>query len=121
MTGVRHLAALLLTLISVSPAAWADCADSKDFEISTFLLNFHQPLVSEPFAEKIAIAFFETHYPADMFKARLPASTVDLGDRWSVTFDNALFDPTVDLTKRIQVKRLGIEICKSNGAILRIK
>src|ERR1700722_17969151 len=108
MPARRHLAAALMTLITVSPVTWAECTDSKGYDTSMFLLNFQQPLVSQPFAEQIAIAFFQTHYPADMFRAKLPASTVDLGDRWSVTFDNSLFDPDVDLTKRIQIKRLGI-------------
>jgi hypothetical protein len=99
----------------------ADCPEPKALDVSMMLQNLQGPLVSAKLAEHIAADFFQTHYPDNLFKAKLPASTTDLGDRWSVTFDNAIYDPTIDLTKRLQVKRMGIEICKSNGAIVRIK
>jgi hypothetical protein len=115
-----QLALGLLAFLLWTPAKSADCPEAKALDISIMIQNFKGPLVSAKLAEQMAIAFFQTHYPDNLFQAKLPASTTDLGDRWSVTFDNAVYDPAIDFTKRLQVNRMGIEICKSNGAIVRI-
>jgi hypothetical protein len=86
------------------------------------ILNYQTPLVSDQLAEQVAWAFFQVLYSeSGIFEAKKPATIVDLDDRWSVTFQNALFAPPLDLTKRIQPKEMGVEICKSNGAILLLK
>jgi hypothetical protein len=105
----------------VAPMGFAACPAPKELDISLMLMNFKGPLVSTQLAERIALAFFQVRYSATgMFDAKEPAETVDLDDRWGVTFENALFDPQIDSTKRLQVKKIGVEICKSNGAIVRI-
>ena len=101
---------------------FAACPEPKDLDVSLMLMNFKSPLVSAQLAELIAWDFFQVRYSGGgVFEARKPAEIVDLNDRWSVTFKNATFDPSVDLTKRIQVKEMGVEICKSNGAVSRVK
>jgi hypothetical protein len=121
MPNRRHFSIGTLALMLVAASArGADCPEPKELDTSIILLNFQAPLISAQFAEQIATSFFQTHYSANVFKAKLPATTNDLGDRWSVTFENTLFDPNVDRTRRLQIRRLGIEICKSNGAIVRL-
>jgi hypothetical protein len=118
--GREFLAAFVSMLwVAAAPAA---CPESKDLDVSLMLMNFKGPLISTQLAERIALAFLQVSYSgSDMFAAKEPAEIADLDDRWSVTFKNALLEPPVDLTKRLQVIRMSVEICKSNGAIVRIK
>jgi hypothetical protein len=117
----RYLLSALACLLLTS-TAFAACPDPKDLDVSVMLMNFKSPLVSAQLAELIGWDFFQVRYSGSgVFEAKKPAEVVDLDDRWSVTFKNASFDPSVDLTKRIQVKEMGVEICKSNGAISRLK
>jgi hypothetical protein len=100
----------------------AACPEPKDLDISLMLMNFKGPLVSTQLAEQIAWAFFQVRYSgSNIFEAKEPAKIVDLDDRWEVTFQNALFHPPVDLIKHLQTKEMGVEICKSNGSIVRLK
>jgi hypothetical protein len=106
----------------LSSAVCAECSAIKDHDTSILLLNFKGPLVSEQLAERIAWDFFQVRYGnSGLFEPRRPAEILDLDDRWGVTFDNNLLDSSVDSTTRIQPKRMGIEICKSDGAILRLR
>jgi hypothetical protein len=104
-------------------SAVAACPAAEELDVSVMLMNLNgSRLVSGPLAEHIALAFFQDRYsPTGTFEAKLPAELQDLGDRWSVRFQNVRFDPSIDPRTQVQIKALGVEICKSNGAILRIK
>jgi hypothetical protein len=121
-SDVATLSAEYFASTLLVPTAFPSCPAPKELDMSLMLMNFKGPLVSTQLAERIAMAFFQVRYSGSgLFGAKEPAEIVDLDDRWGVTFENAIFDPQADSTKRLQVKRLGVEICKSNGAIVRIK
>lgn len=121
MARASSVVGALASMLLMSTAS-AACPDLKDLDLSLFVMNFQSPLISAQLADHIAWEFFQSRYHGgDIFEAKQPAEIADLGDRWGVTFQNALFEPPVDLAKRLQVRALGVEICKSNGAIFRIK
>jgi hypothetical protein len=80
------------------------------------LANMHRPFVSREFAQRLALLVIEETYPADVFAAGGPGTTLDKGDEWWVTFDNLLPHPEGSIIPR----QLRIEIRKSNGEILSI-
>jgi hypothetical protein len=111
----------LAFILLVTPT-FAACPEPKELDVSLMLMNLNGPLISTQLADHIAWAFFQARYhDGGIFEPKEPAEIIDLGDRWGVTFLNSLYEPPVDLSKRLQVKEMGVEICKSNGAIVRIK
>ena len=74
---------------------------------------------------RLALLVIEEKYPKDVFSARGSGTTVDKGDLWEVTFDNALVSPddTSALPMRhgsIVPRRLTITIRKTSGEIIDI-
>jgi hypothetical protein len=120
MLARHHLSIALIAFLFGTSTTLAACPEPKELDMSIMLLNFQGPLVSPQLAEDMAAAFFRARYPSSLFQARLPGTTTDLGDRWKVMFENINYDSTIELTKRIPVQRLSVEICKSNAAIVRI-
>ena len=92
-------------------------------DASMVLLNFESPFVTRDFAEKLAILVIDQKWSKDLFVLRGAGRIVDLGDAWSVTFENALdrgSDPIPTWNGRVVPRTLTIRIRKTNGEILAI-
>jgi hypothetical protein len=97
----------------------------NNLSISMIALNHGQPFVSKGFADRLALLVVDEKYPRDVFSVRGSGSTVDKGDSWSVTFENALIDPADEsplpiLDGRVVPRRLTITIRKTNGEVMSI-
>lgn len=90
---------------------------------SMVLLNFEGPFVSRDFAEKLAVLVIDQKWSKDVFVRRGAGRIVDLGDAWSVTYENALdsgTDPMPTWKGKVVPRTLTIRIKKANGEILAI-
>ena len=96
---------------------------SDQLDPSMILMNFEGPFVSREFAERLAVLVIDQKWPKDVFSRRGPGRVVDLGDAWSVTYQNALGnanDPIPTSGGKAVPKTLTIRIRKANGQIVAI-
>ena len=101
---------LLLTAVCAAlliPLNSAACPEPRELDDSLIVMNLTGPLISSRLAGDIALAFLQARSQG-IFEAKGAAEIADVGDRWRVTFENALFEPPIDLTKRFQVKELRV-------------
>ena len=120
MFSFQKAAALMLLVVCSLPAG-ANSPEPKELDTSVMLLNFPRPLMSVTLAEKLTRSFLEEKYPANIFEITGPARIVDEGDLWYVSFENALYVSTEESMKSIIPKAIGLEICKANGQIWRLR
>jgi hypothetical protein len=88
-----------------------------------WLWNMERPFVSESFAKRLALLVLDEKYPKADFSVRGSGTTMDQGDTWVVTFDNALVEPgdtrAMPLVNgRFIAKRLSVRIRKANAEII---
>jgi hypothetical protein len=96
---------------------------SVQLDPSMLLFNFEGPFISREFADRLAVLVIDQKWPKDVFVRRGPGQVADLGDLWSVTYENALGnanDPIPTSGGKAVPKTLTIRIKKVNGEIVAI-